>query len=88
MSFALPIYLLCAFTSGLVSVLLYANYRRKGVRFLLWSALCFACFTLNNILLFVDMIIFVSQVDLSIARTLPAVVGVGILLYGFIWDVT
>lgn len=88
MSIALPVYLLCAFTSSVVFLMLFANYRRTGVRFLLWSSLCFACFTLNNVLLFIDMVIFVEQVDLSIVRTVPAVVGLGILLYGFIWDVT
>ncbi|MGZ3695527.1 MAG: DUF5985 family protein [Bdellovibrionota bacterium] len=87
MSIALPVYLLCAFTSGLVAVLLYLNFRRTKVRFLLWSALCFACLTLNNALLFLDMVVLGEEIDLSIVRTIPAVVGVSVLLYGFIWDV-
>jgi hypothetical protein len=88
MSIAMPVYLLCAFTSSLVSVMLLLNFRRTKVRFLLWSALCFGFLALNNVLLFLDMIIFPVQFDLSIARTIPAVLGVGVLLYGFIWDVT
>ncbi len=79
------VYLLCALTSTLSAILLLIKFRSTRMRLLLWSGLGFAGLGLNNILLFVDMIIFPDG-DLSLARTLPALVGIAILLWGFIWD--
>lgn len=84
---AAMVYSLCALTSMLVGGLLFYNYRRTRVRFLLWSTLCFAGFGLNNLILFVDMVVF-PQGDLSVIRTIPATAGICLLLYGFIWDVS
>ena len=49
------------------------------------SAICFAVLTINNIALFLDFVVF-PEVDLRLARLLPALVGMVFLLYGFIWD--
>jgi len=65
--------------------LLLRGYRRTGVRLLLWSGLCFGCLALNNLLLIVDVHI-VPDVNLSIVRTIPAVIGISLLLFGLIWD--
>jgi hydrogenase/urease accessory protein HupE len=81
------VYLLCALTSLLATVLLWKNFRKTGVRLLFWSSICFLGFTVNNILLFVD-VIMLPDVDLAVARTLPAVLGLGALLFGFIWETT
>jgi hypothetical protein len=79
------IYLLCAATSLACALLLGRGYRHNRLRLLLWSGLCFLGLTAENIFLFVDMIV-VPQVDLSVYRSLPAVVGVAALLYGLVWD--
>jgi hypothetical protein len=79
------VYLLCAVTSMLCAVLLWRGYRRSGVRLLLWSALCFTALFLNNVLLIVDVRIGPS-IDLSVIRTLPALVGVALMIYGLVWD--
>lgn len=79
------VYALCALTSIACAVLLLRGYRRSGVRLLLWSGLCFAGLALNNVLLFIDVRV-VPDVDLSLWRTIPAVIGVVILLYGLIWE--
>lgn len=79
------VYALCAFTSLGCAVLLLRGYRRSGARLLLWSGLCFACLSLNNVLLFVDLRM-VPTVDLAVIRIVPAVVGIGLLLYGLIWE--
>ena len=76
---------LCALTSLACAVLLLRGYRSSRARLLLWSGLCFAGFALNNALLFVDLRVLPEH-DLSLWRTLPALVGVGILLYGLVWD--
>lgn len=79
------VYILCALTSALCAVLLYRGYRQSSARLLLWSALCFIGLALNNVLLYVDMIVMVHT-DLSVVRLLPAVVGMLLLLFGLIWE--
>jgi hypothetical protein len=77
------VYLLCTITSAVCAGLLLRGYRRDGSRLLLWSAICFACLFVNNVLLFIDVIVF-TRVDLSVWRLLPAVVGVALLCFGFV----
>jgi hypothetical protein len=79
------VYVLCALTSTACAFLLLRGYARSRVRLLLWSGLCFAGLALNNVLLVVDKRV-VPEMDLSVWRTLPALAGVAILLYGFVWD--
>jgi hypothetical protein len=80
------VYALCSFTSAVCAVLLLRGYRRSRMRLLFWAGLCFVGFALNNILLFIDLIVFPTQIDLSVWRTVPAVIGVLLLLYGLIWE--
>jgi hypothetical protein len=79
------IYGLCALMAGLCTYLLLQAYRRGRYRLLLWSGICFAGLTLNNLLLVVDKLIL-PEVDLSSWRTLVALLAMGTLLYGLIWD--
>lgn len=79
------VYALCAITSLACAVLLLRAYAANRVRLLLWSGLCFTGLALNNILLFIDMRV-VPEVDLSTWRTLPALVGASLLIYGLVWD--
>lgn len=79
------VYALCACTSLLCTALLVRGYRRTGARLLLWASLCFAGLALNNVLLFVDLRV-VPTIDLSVWRSLPALVGLGVLIYGLVWD--
>jgi hypothetical protein len=79
------VYVLCALTSLACAVLLWRSYLRTRARLLLWSGLCFACLSLNNALLYVDLAI-VPQWDLAVVRSLPVVIGVGALIYGLIWE--
>lgn len=79
------IYVLCALTSILCAVLLIRGYRESRVRLLFWSAWCFAGLALNNILLILDVRVL-PDVNLEIWRTVPAVVGVALLVYGLVWE--
>jgi hypothetical protein len=79
------VYALCALTSLACAVLLLRGYARNRVRLLLWSGLCFAGLALNNIILLIDMRV-VPDIDLSVWRTLPALAGIVILLYGLVWE--
>lgn len=78
------VYLLCALTSLACAVLLLRGYFRTRVRLLLWSGLCFVGLALNNALLVLDENTLVT--DLSNLRTLPALAGVALLVYGLVWD--
>ena len=77
--------LLAALTSLACMVLLFRAYAANGVRLLLWSALCFVCLTVNNALLFFDLVVF-PDTDLRLYRLGAAFAGVLFLLYGFIWE--
>ena len=79
------VYALCALTSLACAWLLLRGYLRTRVRLLLWSGLCFAGLALNNVILFVD-VRMVPDVDLSLWRSLPALAGIVLLLYGLVWE--
>jgi hypothetical protein len=79
------VYSLCALTAALCTVLLLQSYARRGFRLLLWSGLCFAGLSINNLLLVFDKLVF-TDVDLSVARSAVALAAMCILLYGLIWE--
>ena len=83
---AKAVFLLCATTSIVCAVLLLRAYRATASRLLLWSALCFIGLALNNGLLVVDRLLLSDTVDLSLWRQVPALIGIGLLLYGLVWD--
>ena len=82
---ATVVYGLCALSSIGCAWLLLRGFSKSRVKLLLWSGICFTGLAINNLLLFVDLRV-VPELDLSFWRTLPALIGVGILLYGLIWD--
>ena len=84
-AFGTTVYALCALTSIACTVLLLRGYLRTGVRLLLWSGLCFAGLALNNIVLFIDVRVL-PETDLSVVRTIPAVIGIAVLIYGLVWE--
>ena len=79
------VYILCAVLSLSCAVLLFTGYRKNKFSLLLWSSIGFFGFALNNALLFVD-IVLIPQTDLSIIRTVPALVGMVVMVYGLISD--
>jgi len=79
------VYVLCALTSLAVALLMLRGYKQSGVRLLLWVGLCFVGMFLNNVILIVDVNIG-PQVDLSIWRSIPTLIGLAVLLYGLIWE--
>jgi hypothetical protein len=77
-------YVLCALTSLACALLLLRAWRTQRVQLLLWSGLCFTGMFLNNVLLIIDVRIL-PTIDLSVWRSIPALIGVALLLYGLIW---
>ena len=81
------VYVLCALTSAACAALLLRGYKRSGHRLLFWSGLCFVALFLNNVMLVLDKVVYPGpQLDLSLVRTVFALLGVGTLLYGLIWE--
>jgi len=78
------VYLLCALTSLACAILLYRGYRRSRTRLLFWSSLCFAGLVINNVLLFVDLVVTGPEVDLKLLRSSVALVALGLLVYGLV----
>lgn len=79
------VYLLCIITSLSCTVLLFRSYMKQRVRLLLWGTICFIGLTINNVILFMDIVIL-EQIDLRVPRLLSSLTGMLFLLYGFIWD--
>jgi hypothetical protein len=79
------VYLLCAVTSCLCSILLWRGYRRTSVKLLFWSSMCFLGLTIDNVLLYVDVVV-IPEIDLSVWRKLPGLLALVALLYGLVWD--
>jgi len=84
-TFNFVLYALAVLTCLACTVLLFRGYARSRLRLLLWSALCFVFLTLNNLLLFFDLIVF-SELDLRPWRLAAALAGLLFLLYGFLFE--
>ena len=82
---AVAVYILCVMTSTFCATLLLREFLRTRAPLLLWSSLSFAAFALNNALVFMDLVMLPSS-DLSLFRTLAALLAIVLLLYGLIWD--
>ncbi len=79
------VYLLCAVTSVVCAALLVRNYRTQRTRLVMWSALCFVGLAINNILMFVDLVL-VPEIDMSLLRSATALIAVTLLLIGLLWE--
>jgi hypothetical protein len=79
------VYFLCALTSMACAVMLLRGFLGTRARLLMWSSLCFAGLALNNVLLFLDLVI-VPEMDLSLLRSGVALAAMIVLLFGLVWD--
>jgi hypothetical protein len=84
-AFNFVLYVLAVLTCLACTVLLFRGYAASGLRLLLWSALCFVFLTVNNLLLFFDLVVF-TELDLRPWRLAAALAGLLFLLYGFIFE--
>ena len=83
-TFNFVLYALVMLTCLACMALLFRGYARSGVRLLLWSALCFVGLSVSNVLLFFDLVLFPTELDLRLYRLGAALVGLAFLIYGFI----
>ena len=84
LTFEAIVYLLCVLTSSLCAWLLITAFVRRRESLLVWSGLCFSLLAVNNMLVFMDLVVL-PQIDLSLARSLTALAAGILLLCGFIW---
>lgn len=83
------VHFICGVLSIACASLLLRNYWRTGSRLLLWTSLCFVFLALNNIFVYVDLVLF-TQIDFGgrlVRNALNACAG-GIMLFGLIWEIT
>jgi hypothetical protein len=85
--FASLVYVLCFLTSASCAWLLGRSYQRSRTRLLLWSSVCFAFLSANNLALVLDLVVWPTSVDLRLARLLLALAAVVSLIWGFVWEV-
>jgi hypothetical protein len=67
------------------SILLYRGYRRSGARLLCWGAACFLGLAFESAAIFVDRIVL-PEISLIVYRQVIAIVGIGLLIFGLIWE--
>lgn len=79
------VFVLCALTAFACTGMLLRAWLRSRARLLLWSALCFAGLTANNVLLVLDRLVFTS-VDLSSWRLGLALLAVLLLVTGLVLE--
>jgi hypothetical protein len=65
--------------------MLFRGYARSGVRLLFWAGLCFAGLMLDNLMLYIDFVVF-PNVNLEIWRKLPGLIATLLLVFGLIWE--
>ena len=81
----LLLYVLAIATSFACMVFLFRAYRQTRVRLLLWSGFCFIGLTVNNVILFLDLVVYPMS-DLRVFRLAAALAGMVFLLYAFIFE--
>lgn len=85
-AFAPAVYILGFVVTLACGVLLIRAWSGARKRLLLWSAICFCGLALSNLLVFIDLVVLPTQVDLYPWRLLTAAASMLILLFGLIWE--
>jgi uncharacterized membrane protein len=80
------VYLLGMFVALACGVLLARGYRLSRQRLLLWSSICFCGLALSGALLFLDLSVLPTAIDLHLVRRAVTATSLLVLLYGLVWD--
>ena len=79
------VYLLCAVTALVCGLLLLRGYFRTRTRLLLWCGACFLILCVENVMVFVDNIVY-PEVRMLLLRRALALLAASALLFGLVWD--
>lgn len=80
------VYILCMLTSAGCAFLLLRSYQGTRTRLLLWSSVCFIGLAVNNLLLYIDLVLVPESISLLIVRNLTAFAALSALVYGLVID--
>ncbi|HVJ11935.1 MAG TPA: DUF5985 family protein [Burkholderiales bacterium] len=80
--FNLVLCALAVLTCAACTILFLRGYARTGRSLLLWSGLCFVFLTLNNVLLFLDLVVL--EADLRPWRHASAFAGLLFMVFGLL----
>lgn len=80
------VYMFCFITCGVCAGLLVRSWFKTRTRLLLWIAISFVFLAINNFFLLADTTLTPPEYDLSIVRSLTALIAVGVLVFGLIWE--
>lgn len=80
------VYVLIALITLLCAILLIRGYRSGRKKLLLWSGLCFVGLTVSNVLLFIDLAVYPTSLDLYMYRLSTAAASMLLLVYGLVWE--
>jgi hypothetical protein len=80
------VYILCTLTSLMCAFLLIRGFWKTRVRLLLFSGLCFAGLTVENLILYLDQFV-IHDTDLSFPPVIISLISRCVLLFGLIWSV-
>lgn len=78
-------YLVCAATASVCATLLLRGWRRTGGSLLLWSGVCFAGLAVQDLLVFIDLVLL-SDGNLFLVRNLVGLTATAVLLCALIWE--
>jgi hypothetical protein len=81
-TFNLALCALAVATCGACMVLLFRGYARSRRRLLLWAAVCFVFLTVNNVALFLDLVVLAQ--DLRPWRHAAAALGLVFMIVGLV----
>ena len=79
------VFVLCMLTSLVSGLLLWRAAEGPSRRLLFWSALFFFGMTLNNAILFADVVVG-PLIDLSLSANAVALLSILALIYALIWE--
>jgi hypothetical protein len=80
------VYIIGTLVALCCAILLLRGYARGRQRLLLWSGLCFFGLAISNFLVFLDLAVFPTEIDLYPLRLATAAVAMLLLLFGLIWE--
>lgn len=79
------VYVLCFATCTLCAGLLVRAWMFSRTRLLMFMAISFTLFAINNLFLFMDLVVLEER-DLWVFRYVPALLGIAVMVVGFIWE--
>lgn len=83
------VYSLCFLLSVLCSFMLFRKYKKSRINLLLYTGVAFALIAINNIILFLDLVVFPdAEFNGALLRIVSGALGSTVLLFGLIWEAT